>query len=345
MSDSRAFLTLPLVHIVVLSWNRSKTVLRCLAQLSRLDYPNFRTVVVDNCSDDNSIAMIRAHYPSIDLIENSVNQGYAGGANRGIEHALASNAEFVWLLNDDTTFDPKILSVLVAHMLADGRVVASSPLIRYEDDPMRIQFCGTYVDCVSAKVRGLKSLDDEKPRDGEFPVLVGAALLLRCDTLRKIGMFDETLFAYWEDFDLSMRLVHQGGLLAVVPQATLYHSATAAPHSTFVRPAYYHYLINRNEYFFWKRHLRGRMRRATYALSYLAAIIEEAGNYRHRGSVATANACLNAAWSAILNRRGSYQARLVMPKALRAVLAWKPSLWSALLRGRFGLLFRKLLGR
>ncbi len=76
------------VDIVVLNWNGRRDTLACLRSLSKVDYPTFRIVVVDNGSTDGSAFDIGAQHPECILIENNENLGYSGGNNVGIEWSL-----------------------------------------------------------------------------------------------------------------------------------------------------------------------------------------------------------------------------------------------------------------
>ena len=71
----------PKVVLLILSWNRRADVLRCVASLTRLTYPNYLPVVIDNASIDGTAAELRARYPDLLIIQNPCNLGYAGGNN------------------------------------------------------------------------------------------------------------------------------------------------------------------------------------------------------------------------------------------------------------------------
>ena len=71
--------TSPLVYISILNWNGYALTIECLKSLEVLNYPNYRVIVVDNHSVDNSVEMIQKAFPDIHLIESSSNLGFAGG--------------------------------------------------------------------------------------------------------------------------------------------------------------------------------------------------------------------------------------------------------------------------
>src|SRR5690348_1381706 len=113
---------MPRVVLLILTWNRRDDVLRCAASLSRLTYPNITPVVIDNASQDDTVAALRAAYPALPIIANTANLGYAGGNNAGIRWALAQGADYVQLINSDTEVTPGLTAELVRVAEADPRI-------------------------------------------------------------------------------------------------------------------------------------------------------------------------------------------------------------------------------
>ena len=107
-----------LVSTVILNWNGLADTVECIRSCQQLAYPHNTLLVIDNGSTDGSVAGLRELFPDLKIIETEANLGYAGGNNVGIETALADGAEFIWLLNNDTTFDPAALGELVAALKA-----------------------------------------------------------------------------------------------------------------------------------------------------------------------------------------------------------------------------------
>ena len=78
----------PKVAIVIVTWNRLSDVVSLIESLSKLNYDNFETVVVDNASSDGTAEELKHRFPSITLLVNDTNLGGTGGFNRGIDHVL-----------------------------------------------------------------------------------------------------------------------------------------------------------------------------------------------------------------------------------------------------------------
>ena len=101
------------VAIILVNWNGWQDTAACVESCRALDWPNFRITIVDNASTDGSEAKLRELFPEIEIIQTGCNLGFAGGNNAGIRRALEHEAEYVWLLNNDTTVAPDALTALV----------------------------------------------------------------------------------------------------------------------------------------------------------------------------------------------------------------------------------------
>ncbi|MBI4866792.1 MAG: glycosyltransferase family 2 protein [Candidatus Wallbacteria bacterium] len=211
----------PLVYISILNWNRFQVTLACLESLKKLDYPNFRVVVVDNGSTDGSVHRIRQLFPELELVENNANYGFARGQNTGIRWALARGARYVWVLNNDTEVDPHALTALVEEACRDERIGAVGSLILDLQLRDRVQHWGGGR---ASLWYGLSraSVSHSRPPDW----ITGCSLLLRREALEDQGLLDEGFFMYWEDADLGFRLRRAGWKLAVATGSRLWHSGS-----------------------------------------------------------------------------------------------------------------------
>ncbi|HDL01181.1 MAG TPA: glycosyltransferase family 2 protein, partial [candidate division Zixibacteria bacterium] len=132
----------PLVYIVLLNWNGWKDTAQCLDSLKELAYHNYCILIVDNGSTDKSVSRLKSAYPDINLIETGSNLGFSGGCNVGIRHALDSNADYVWLLNNDTKVDRHSLSRLIAAGESDSKIGAVGSVIYHMNQIDEVQVWG-----------------------------------------------------------------------------------------------------------------------------------------------------------------------------------------------------------
>ena len=325
----------PSVGIVVLNWNGLHDTLECLESLSDMAYTNCEILVVDNGSTDGSPEAIQERYPGVHLLRNARNLGFAGGNNAGIRKALEDGAEMVWLLNNDTIVEKDALSHLVATAMDSEEIGLTSPVIRYYDDPETIQFCGSYIEWEKKRIVHMDKIRTNV--DNSMPMcLWGTALLIKRNSIDKIGFLDEKYFAYHEDEEYSMRAIRAGLRNVVEPKAIIYHKnsrstgSNDAPFQVFLR--------SRNIYFLWMDTLKG-MKRVFHIRRYLAHIISYGGALKEKRIPDSVEACLDGVWHAFRGAGGPRNPEIRMPIPLRKMFhflfSWHPYFWAGLLRGDF----------
>lgn len=215
----------PPVTCVVLNWNSWQETLACLASLRDIEYGNATVLVVDNGSTNDSVERIRQAHPALELICTGRNLGYGGGVNAGIRLALERGAEFVWLLNNDAKPLPNALSALVGKALEQPDLGAVGSVLMYTGSQTKVQaWGGGRVNCWLGRTSHARSGREDR----WFDYLTGASLLLRSAALKKVGLFDEGFFLYWEDTDLSFRLRRQGWRLGVAAGSVVLHKEGAS---------------------------------------------------------------------------------------------------------------------
>jgi len=230
------------VYICVLNYNRLEDTLKCLASLKQLDYPRFTIVVIDNASPDGSgnqllttCQQLQTEGIATHFIASDENKGYSGGNNLGIQYAMSQEADYVWLLNNDTTVEPNALTLLVEEGEKTGGLVGS--LLMYPD--RTYQQVGTRLDWWTGKVQGIP---EQELKDGmRLETLSGASMLVPTRVIRWIGLLDERYFLYFEDGDFCMRANEKKCPITLALRSRVYHQegATTGKHSLLTQ-YYYH---------------------------------------------------------------------------------------------------------
>jgi GT2 family glycosyltransferase len=219
----------PLVYIIILNWNGWQDTLECLASLERLDYPNYKIVVVDNNSTNDSVKRIREVYPEIMLLHNSKNLGFAGGNNVGIRHALEQGAHYVWILNNDMVVDRYALRHMIRRMQETPNAGICGSTILYYHNPDTVQTLGggTYNKWlgVSRYIGALQAASAPVNRakvEGKMTYVTGASMLVSRVFLHDVGLISEDYFLYYEEPDWVTRA---GGRYKLVyaPESIVYH--------------------------------------------------------------------------------------------------------------------------
>jgi GT2 family glycosyltransferase len=220
----------PEVCIIVLNWNGWRDTLDCLDSLEKLNYPSYEVVVVDNGSADGSEERIRERCPYVAIVQTGANLGFARGNNSGIEYALGQGVDLVWLLNNDTLVEPGALTAMVAALREDGEVGAVGSVLRYMDEPDRIQcYGGGWIRPWLGMSRWFTSPAPDEVLRHHLQYIVGASLLIRREAIERTGLLDEGFFMYWEDADFGFRLLKDGWRLAVAPESTVWHKDSVVP--------------------------------------------------------------------------------------------------------------------
>ena len=213
------------VAAIVVNWNGKRFLSECLESLKRQTYRNFSTVVVDNGSEDDSVAFIEQHFPEVRLICLSHNTGFAYANNIALKEL---DTEYAALLNNDAVADEKWLESLVNGLdrcLEAG--MAASKMLFYEAKHLIDRVGDAYSTAGTGLLRG-RGMPSESYNKAEkiFGACAGAALY-RTAMLRDVGLFDEDFFILYEDVDLSFRAQLKGYQCLYVPDAIVYHKASA----------------------------------------------------------------------------------------------------------------------
>jgi len=219
----------PEISVIVVNWNRRDLLRRCLASLSRQSASRFEVILVDNGSEDGSVAMARELFGArlpLHVIQNRTNRGFCAANNQGI---AAAQGAFIALLNNDAEARPGWLSAL--RQAFDGRpeVGMAASKILVMDDPQRIDKVGHLI-YPDGQNRGRGS---GEPDLGQYDRLEevlwpdGCAAMYRRSMLDEIGGFDEDFFAYGDDAELGLRARIAGWRCLYVPEAVVLHHRAA----------------------------------------------------------------------------------------------------------------------
>ena len=199
----------PLVSAVVVNLGQRDLLRSCLASLSvaMRPLPAGEVIVVDNASRDGSVAMVKAEFPGVHVIELGHNSGFAGGVGIGVRSA---NGEWILCINNDATVGPDAVVELLRVAESGGERVGSvAALMVFADRPGVINSAGIEVDrlgIASDRLLGEPVEASEVEPVDVFGTSAGAALYRRA-MLEEVP-FDESFFAYYEDVDVALASSH-----------------------------------------------------------------------------------------------------------------------------------------
>lgn len=210
------------VFCIIVTYNAIKWIDKCLTSL-RESSVSICPVIIDNCSDDNTISYIKENYPECHVIENKVNKGFGQANNQGIEYAYGKGASHFFLLNQDAWIYSDTVKKLVEIMDRYHFAVVS---------PIQLNGQGTMYDAGFANeaIFNWKNIDFISDLTlgalKEFyPVtsVPAASWLISKDTIESIGGFDPLFFHYGEDYNYCLRLMFHKLTIAIVPKAFIHH--------------------------------------------------------------------------------------------------------------------------
>lgn len=266
----------PTVDVITVPWNHKKFMQPLFEGLRAVEYPRnaFTVHLVDNASEDGTADEIRRLISSMDslpkvvLHEPGSNLGFAGGNNLIMK---STQADYVFLLNPDAVFEPGTLREAVAVAEANPNAASVQPVLVLAQDPLTINSIGNDIHFAGfGWSRGYQKPITHAPTQ-VIPIAYasGAGVLIRTSVLRKVGLFDETLFAYHEDLDLGWRFLLAGFDNVLAPKSILRH------HYEFSRSIAKWYWMERNRFVvLWKNE-----RLATLILSLPALIAIEVATW------------------------------------------------------------------
>ncbi|MDE3090800.1 MAG: glycosyltransferase family 2 protein [Chloroflexota bacterium] len=247
------------LSIVIVSYNVRELLAQCLESVSSIqstvnsgqsslftDHRSLSTelFVVDNASSDGSAAMVREKFPSVRLIENATNRGFAAANNQAFGE---TRGRYVLMLNPDTAVRPGALETLVRFMDAHPRAGACGGKLLYADGTLQHSaFAFPTLAQIFFDFFPLSRRLSDSHLNGRYPRAaytrgepfqidhpLGADLLVRRATAEQVGWLDTDFFIYCEEIDWCMRIKRAGWQIWCVPQAEIvHHEAQSTRHAS-----------------------------------------------------------------------------------------------------------------
>jgi GT2 family glycosyltransferase len=304
---------IPLVAIVVLDYNGLDDTVRCFSSLREVCYSALSLILVNNGSKIDPEPQARGLCGRLTAINTGANLGYAGGNNVGIKRALEQGAEFVLILNNDTTVDPSIVSALIDAFASDPALGIVGPVINFLDEPATVRTDGVRFNtgpCTEFFQRLPIPLRPGVRTPVPVDIVNGCCMMVKAEVFRSVGLFDERLFIVHEESDLCLRAQRSGFICAVLGETLVWHKGSIAFQRVGLKVQ--RYFDTRNLFYLIRRHSGrvGESRRqmaslwhyAWYAYYRYAIEIES-------GQAAAGRAVADGVWDALIGQTGPYDER------------------------------------
>jgi GT2 family glycosyltransferase len=258
----------PKILIIIVTWNKKEYVLDLLASIANLDYlGDLDIVVVDNASNDATVAAIQATYPQVHLICHTENLGGTGGFNAGLKWAYTQDKyDYLWLLDNDVVVHKRALIELVNVLQQQPDIAVVGSTMLQLDYPWRINEMGAYIDYqrklgqfilnrhlepisawmgqpVAKLIQSEADLSNLLPHCHaimDVDYVAAASLLVRAEVAKQAGLWRD-YFIHYDDVEWCLRIADLGHRVTVSAKSLIWHLSAAAKVPTWIL-----YYDNRN---------------------------------------------------------------------------------------------------
>ena len=220
---------LPSVSVVILNWNGKDFLEKFLPSVMQSGYDNLSVVVADNASTDDSVSFLEKNFPTVEIINNKKNEGFAKGYNEALKQV---SSDYYILLNSDVEVSRNWILPVISLMESDEKIAACQPKILSYHEKNKFEYAGAsggWIDSYGYPFSRGRVFDFCETDTGQYDNVEeifwasGAALFIRSAVFHQLGGFDEYFFAHQEEIDLCWRIKRAGYKICVVPSSMVYH--------------------------------------------------------------------------------------------------------------------------
>ena len=217
------------VAIVILNWNGCEMLRKYLPSVIQYSREEATVYVADNASSDDSLEMLREHFPEVKLIVLEKNWGFAEGYNQSLKQI---EAEYFLLLNSDIEVTHHWLTPMIEYLDSHQEVAACQPKLLSIFDRDCFEYAGAsggfldrfgYPFCRGRIFETVESDNGQYDTPADILWATGAALMIRAKDYWQVGGLDARFFAHNEEIDLCWRLRIMGRRIVCLPDSQAYH--------------------------------------------------------------------------------------------------------------------------
>ncbi len=233
------------IAVVILNWNGQKLLEQFLPSVVNFSSQEATIYIADNASTDSSIAYVKEFYPSVKIVKNTINGGYAKGYNDSLKNI---DADIYCLLNSDIEVTNNWLQPIIDEFKADEKTAIIQPKLLDFKDKTKFEYAGAaggFIDLYGYPYCRGRVFNHLETDEGQFNDTTsifwasGACLFIRSKVYHQLNGFDEDYFAHQEEIDLCWRTQNQGYNIKYVGASTVYHVGGATlketnPHKTYL---------------------------------------------------------------------------------------------------------------
>jgi GT2 family glycosyltransferase len=262
------------LSIIIVNWNTSALLRQCLKSVYDTT-PRFvfEIIVVDNASSDESTSMVEEQFPSVVLIKNIQNVGFAPANNQGMDIA---KGRYVMLLNSDTIVLPGALDTLMQITESHPEIGVIGPQLLNIDNTVQkswSRFPTLWSELLGINFRQRKPVEGV-PHAYDVDWIGGACMLVQTKTMEDVGKLDADYFFYSEEMDWCYRIKQKGWKIWYLSNAQIHHLGGGSSNRASLKQLL---LLYRSKLLYFKKH-HGRMR--TTLLRYGFVLVNALGVIR-----------------------------------------------------------------
>lgn len=214
--------------VVILNWNGKNWLERFLPSVVHFSQ-NADIFVIDNFSTDNSLEYLNQYFPTVQIIQNDKNYGFAGGYNEGLKQI---KSEYYCLLNSDVEVTENWIDPVLELFEKNPKISAIQPKILSYNDKKYFEFAGAgggLIDNLGYPYCRGRIFDDVEKDLGQYDDEIeifwasGCCFFIRSKDFWEQAGFDERFFAHQEEIDLCWRLINTGKKIYYTGHSKVYH--------------------------------------------------------------------------------------------------------------------------
>jgi GT2 family glycosyltransferase len=235
------------VAVVILNWNGKKLLEQFLPSVIRYSEKEATIYLADNASTDDSVLVVQKNFPSVKIIQNKTNGGYAKGYNDALKNLPE---DLFVLLNSDVEVTPNWLTPIITEFKNDDNLVAAQPKILDYNNKSYFEYAGAgggYIDQLAypyCRGRIFNTLEKDEGQYDDITTIFwasGACLFIRKTAYNDVDGLDEVFFTHQEEIDLCWRLQSEGGTIKYIGKSTVYHVGGATLSSYNSKKTFYNF--------------------------------------------------------------------------------------------------------
>lgn len=231
--------------IIIVSFNSAKIITTCL---EKINFSKYHVVLVDNASADNTIQIVADNFPQVKIIKLDKNIGYGRANNVAL---MQVETEFAMILNPDAFILENDIEKILLLLQKTPQVALAGPLLLTK-----------YPAEEEDKINQLKIIQSNTLESfAEYfsvKYIIGAILFLRMSVFKEIGFFDENIFLYYEDDEISWRVVQNRYQAAIIPSSQGFHVGQGSSGGRLrnIYKRFWHRALSK---LYWKQKQKGKL--------------------------------------------------------------------------------------